>query len=161
MSLLNLTNKEVAARLERVQLERAELAEQLERVQLERAEFAERLERVRLERAEGVLQRRKERERKKRAHHSAKEKLVDDFRRSLTEPWVGMCSEMYEEIAVGEWVDYVESIPTFHSPQALGWHLKDKLDDGDPCFSKKRGNRGQVYTIQPLTEEESKDGQHS
>ena len=83
--------------------------------------------------------------------------VVDTFRRGLTEPWVGMCSELYDEIEVTEGSTLAK---TFLNPQALGWYLRGKIDHADSGYSKKRYNRGQVYTIQPLTEEGSSDGQH-
>lgn len=86
------------------------------------------------------------------------DEILDTFRRRLVEPWKGMCSELYEamEITKGS-----AEARTFLNPQALGWHLKKKLDDGDAAYFKKRSNRGQQYTIQPLAKEENNDGQHS
>lgn len=81
------------------------------------------------------------------------DELVATFRRRLTEPWVGLCSELYDALNP---IAGSTLARTFINPQALGWHLKDKIEDGDSAYAKKRSNRGQVYTIQPLAEGEQR-----
>lgn len=85
------------------------------------------------------------------------DEILDTFRRRLTIPWVGLCSELYKAMGITKGSAAARSLP---NPQALGWHLKEKLDNGDAAYFRKRSNRGQQYTIQPLAEEESTDGQH-
>lgn len=162
MNTLDITNDIAEARLEleeraeRVRQSRARLAERAERVRIEIAELTERAERARLERAEDRLQRLKEQERKeqRRKEHPPRlpgDEIVDTFRRSLTSPWVGLCSELYEAMGITKGSAMAR---IFRNPQALGWHLKEKLDNGDAAYFKKRSSRGQQYTIQPLAEEE-------
>tara|TARA_R100000951_G_scaffold43783_1_gene37002 strand:+ start:2317 stop:4419 length:2103 start_codon:yes stop_codon:yes gene_type:complete len=75
------------------------------------------------------------------------DEILATFRRGLTEPWVGMCSDLFDHVIVD---NSTAAAKTFRNPQALGWYLKDKIDHGDPGYSKKRTSAGQRYTIQPL-----------
>lgn len=75
------------------------------------------------------------------------DEILATFRRSLDEPWSGMCSDLFDKVIVD---NSTAAAKTFRNPQALGWYLKDKIDAGDPGYSKKRSNAGQQYTIQPL-----------
>lgn len=75
------------------------------------------------------------------------DEILATFRRSLDEPWTGMCSDLFDKVIVD---NSTAAAKTFRNPQALGWYLKDKIDAGDPGYSKKRSNAGQQYTIQPL-----------
>ena len=75
------------------------------------------------------------------------DEVVDTFRRGLIAPWVGTCSELYDEIGITEESTLAKNFP---NPQALGWYLKGKIDHADPGYDRVISNRGQVYTIQPL-----------
>lgn len=82
------------------------------------------------------------------------DEVLAAFRKGLTEPFVGLCSELYDRIVVD---NSGAAGKIFKKPTQLGWHLKDKLDAGDPGYEKKRTRDGMVYTIQPLEEDETTD----
>jgi hypothetical protein len=78
------------------------------------------------------------------------DEVLAAFRKGLTEPFVGLCSDLYDKIVID---NSTAASKIFKKPQQLGWHLKDRLDARDAGYSKKRTRDGQVYTIQPLEDE--------
>lgn len=82
------------------------------------------------------------------------DEILANFRRNLTEPWVGVCSELFDCVVVD---NSTAAAKTFKTPRALGWFLKDKLDANDGGYAKKRTSAGQQYTIQPMDIETNED----
>lgn len=82
------------------------------------------------------------------------DEILTSFRESLNEPWEGTTTELFDALVIDS---ASAASRTFSNPQKLGWHLKTRLDSGDPGYSKRRSNRGQVYTIQPSKQSKASD----
>ncbi len=78
------------------------------------------------------------------------DEILTAFRESLTEPWEGTTTSLYDALVPD---GASAAAKTFANPLKLGWHLKVRLDAGDPGYSKTRKTQGQVYTIQPINKD--------